>query len=300
MTNDAPPTSEETLTEKLAFADVLAWAAPRPAWQRDALRRLVQNVTLDSADIDELAALCLDATLPHDPISDAHVASQGAVGEPITILRIENTTGVNALAPDQKLEFAKDGLSIVYGDNGSGKSGYVRVLKHACRTRDRSSKILRDVEDAAATPQSANIHRKAVAARLVEEAEHRQVIVFTHDLTFLFELRREAEAKTRPVQYQTVCRKQSRPGFVEGELPMKAKSAQQLAHSLRSELKEAKHKFDTWPDKRRTIFCKESLSSCANLGIRELLTSFFRSLVGSTMRSRVTVFLNWRSSAKMT
>src|SRR3546814_11188471 len=85
-----------------------------------------------------------------------------------------------------------------------------------------------------------HIHRKAVAARLIEEAEHRQVIVFTHDLTFLFELRREAEAKDRPVQYQTVCRKQSRPGFVEGELPMKAKSAHQLAQSLRSELKEAK------------------------------------------------------------
>ena len=157
MTDEAPPTSEDTLTEKLAFADVLAWAAPRPAWQRDALRRLVQNGTLGSADIDELAALCLDPTLPHEPISDAHVSSQGAVGEPITILRIENPTGINALASDQKLEFAKDGLSIVYGDNGSGKSGYVRVLKHACRTRDRSNKILRDVEDAEPTPQSANI-----------------------------------------------------------------------------------------------------------------------------------------------
>lgn len=151
------PGNEETLTEKLAFADVLAWAASRPAWQRDALRRLVQNGTLGSEDIDDLVALCLDPTLPHEPMSDAHVSSQGVAGEPITILRIENPTGINALASDQKLEFGKDGLSIVYGDNGSGKSGYVRVLKHACRTRDRSSKILRDVEDAAATPQSANI-----------------------------------------------------------------------------------------------------------------------------------------------
>jgi len=157
MSDEAQPTSEETLTEKLAFADLLAWAAPRPAWQRDALRRLVQNETLGSEDIDDLLKLCLDPTLPHEPMSDAHVSSQAAVGEPITLLRIENPTGINALASDQKLEFAMDGLSIVYGDNGSGKSGYVRVLKHACRTRDRGTKILRDVEDAAATQQSANI-----------------------------------------------------------------------------------------------------------------------------------------------
>ncbi len=157
MIDDTQADSEETLTEKLAFANVLEWAALRPAWQRDALRRLVQNGTLDSDDIDDLVALCLDPTLPHDPISDVHVLSQGAVGEPITILRIENPMGINALASDQKLEFAKDGLSIVYGDNGSGKSGYVRILKNACRTLDRSSRILRDVEDAAATPQSANI-----------------------------------------------------------------------------------------------------------------------------------------------
>lgn len=159
---------DETLTEKQAFAGLLVWAATRPVWQQDALRRLVQNGSLKSEDIDELVALCLDPTLPHEAISDAHVSSHGAAGEAITVLRIENPTGINALAPDQKLEFGKVGLSIVYGDNGSGKSGYVRVLKHACRSRDRNNKILRDVEDSATTPQSANI----VFARGEVEDEH--------------------------------------------------------------------------------------------------------------------------------
>lgn len=168
-TLDQLAASDETLTEKQAFADLLAWAKARPMWQRDALRRLVQNGRLEDQDIDELVALCLDPTLPSEPISEAHVSSQGLVGEPITVLRIENPVGINALASDQSLEFGKEGLSIVYGDNGSGKSGYVRVLKHACRSRDRNSgKILRDVEDAAATPQSANI----VFARGSVEDEH--------------------------------------------------------------------------------------------------------------------------------
>lgn len=161
--------SDETLTEKQAFADLLAWSASRPAWQRDALRRLVQNGKLDDQDIDQLVMLCLDPALQSAPISEAHVSSQGVLGEPIALLRIENPVGINALAPDQALEFGKGGLSIVYGDNGSGKSGYVRILKHACRSRDRNSnKILRNVEDAAATPQSANI----VFARGSAQDEH--------------------------------------------------------------------------------------------------------------------------------
>ena len=150
--------SGDTLTEKRALAELLAWAAGRPAWQRDAMRRLVLHGKLGDQDIEELVALCLDPTMPCEPISEAHVSAQGLIGEPITLLRIENPVGINALASEQTLAFGKEGLSIVYGDNGSGKSGYVRVLKHACRSRDRNSgTILHDVEEAAATPQSANI-----------------------------------------------------------------------------------------------------------------------------------------------
>lgn len=148
----------ETMTEKQAFAELLAWSASRPAWQRDALRRLVLHGKLSDQDIEELVALCLDPALPCEVISETHVSAQGLIGEPIALLRIENPVGVNALASQQTLAFGKEGLSIIYGDNGSGKSGYVRVLKHACRSRDRNSnKILRDVEDPAPTPQSANI-----------------------------------------------------------------------------------------------------------------------------------------------
>jgi energy-coupling factor transporter ATP-binding protein EcfA2 len=149
--------NEDIMTEKAAFADLVAWAKDRPRWQQDALRRLVQNDELTDSDFEELAELCLDSKLPFQPFTQAHVAAEGASGDPVALLRLENPKGVNALANDQKLEFAKEGLTIIYGDNGSGKSGYVRVLKHACRTRDRGMKILHDVEDTQGTPQSAKI-----------------------------------------------------------------------------------------------------------------------------------------------
>lgn len=43
--------------------------------------------------------------------------------------------GVNQLAAAQELAFEPDGLTVIYGQNGAGKSGYARILKRACRSR---------------------------------------------------------------------------------------------------------------------------------------------------------------------
>ncbi len=75
----------------------------------------------------------------------------------MTITGLRDLVGVNALANDQALTFHAGGLTIVYGDNGSGKSGFVRVLKNACRSRDDKTSILRNVNATNDVPQSARI-----------------------------------------------------------------------------------------------------------------------------------------------
>jgi energy-coupling factor transporter ATP-binding protein EcfA2 len=57
---------------------------------------------------------------------------------------------VNRIAPNQVLQFAPNGLTAIYGGNGSGKSGYSRVLKRACRARDQQENVLADATDVAA------------------------------------------------------------------------------------------------------------------------------------------------------
>lgn len=156
-TISATPDLGQVFGESDAFAEILAWSRDRPVWQRDALRRLVAGGPLSSDDLDELTRLCLDPTLPHEVLSGDHVSAQQTTGVPISLLRIEKPTGINALAPDQMLEFSKAGLTVIYGDNGSGKSGFVRILKHACRTRDRGVRILRDIEGSPQAPQSASL-----------------------------------------------------------------------------------------------------------------------------------------------
>ncbi len=56
-------------------------------------------------------------------------------GGTITLLAIADVANANRLAAGQKLTFARTGMTVVYGDNGTGKSGYARILKRSCRTR---------------------------------------------------------------------------------------------------------------------------------------------------------------------
>jgi ABC-type transport system involved in cytochrome c biogenesis ATPase subunit len=83
-------------------------------------------------------------------------------------------------------------------------------------------------------------HREYLARRLVEEAKKRQVVVYTHDLTFLFHLQEAAEQASVALHGQTLERTQDRVGVVRDELPIKAVSPsrrrKELRHRLRYEL----------------------------------------------------------------
>jgi energy-coupling factor transporter ATP-binding protein EcfA2 len=137
--------------------ELLEWAKDQPRWQQDALRRLALNGVLTETDVDDLALICLDPKAPSQPLTSFNLAAEDAGDNPVALLRIEKPAGIDAPASNQTLEFAKDGLTVVYGDNASGKSGYVRLLRHVCRTGDREAAILREAEDPVTTPQTAKI-----------------------------------------------------------------------------------------------------------------------------------------------
>jgi len=62
----------------------------------------------------------------------------------VCLMAIEEPEHVNALESKEPLTFEPRGLTIVYGDNGSGKSGYARLLKRIARARHRED-VLTDV-----------------------------------------------------------------------------------------------------------------------------------------------------------
>ena len=144
--------------------EVFGWSQTLPAWQSDAVARLLAKQTLDASDQDDLLALLKETHGVPDP--------QGRVAKPLQAEQIpapvraetlvelramKNLQHVNAIAEQQVLPFGSSGMTVIYGDNGSGKSGYSRVLKRACRARDQSELILPNANlpvDKAAIPQA--------------------------------------------------------------------------------------------------------------------------------------------------
>ena len=114
------------------------WFSKRPYWLQIAAKMLLEKDEISTKDISVLTLLCLQEanneltstnyTLPEDAFS------QNTTGN-LSLCSIRDIEGVNTLAPKVPLEFG-NGISIIYGLNASGKSGYVRLLKHICGARN--------------------------------------------------------------------------------------------------------------------------------------------------------------------
>lgn len=126
--------SNDLSNEAEALADILAWSADLPGWQRDALRLLCGQTKLEPADITALVAVC-KGDKPAVPLDASHIRDPAASHAVVSLGALHGLSNVNALAPGERLSFGKTGLTVIYGDNGAGKSGYARVLKQLCRAR---------------------------------------------------------------------------------------------------------------------------------------------------------------------
>lgn len=138
-------------------AGLEVWFQQRPKWLQDAARRLVQSEGLSAEDFVALLAICKSEAsgqavafsgLPPNALSVTETQ------KPLRLNTISNVQGINALIPRKPLDFGDNPLCIVYGRNASGKSGYVRLLKHACGAR-RPGELLANVYSGAAPQQSA-------------------------------------------------------------------------------------------------------------------------------------------------
>lgn len=77
----------------------------------------------------------------------------------IELVKIGDVCGVNRLAAEQSLEFSSN-MTVVYGENGAGKTGYGRVLKNFGYCYDKDNKIHPDVNGDYSCKQSALIDYK--------------------------------------------------------------------------------------------------------------------------------------------
>lgn len=132
MTNSEPKTVLQCIFE---------WSLQRPLWQRDALRRIISQGRLEESDILDLTELCkqekagITTGIQPIPLEQSHLPANPDEVASISFVSIKDVNGVNNLAHGQSLTFEQQGLTVIYGDNGAGKSGYARIFKRACRAR---------------------------------------------------------------------------------------------------------------------------------------------------------------------
>lgn len=128
--------------------EILTWTQKLPPWQSDAVSRLLARQNLIPQDYEDLYALLkLEHGIPDpknrqaQPLNASQIPASVATTTHIELIAIKNLCNVNAIAENQRLAINPNGMTVIYGSNGSGKSGYSRVLKRACRARDQLETI---------------------------------------------------------------------------------------------------------------------------------------------------------------
>ncbi len=132
------------------LTEICNWATALKYWEQAALDKIMTGVRFTESDYDELLQYLLEDAKLEEPIgsrpalhfsedADADAQSTG----PVRLVKISNLQSVNALVSGQTLTFGP-ALTAIYGGNGSGKSGYARVLGCAGFTRG-DKEVLPDV-----------------------------------------------------------------------------------------------------------------------------------------------------------
>ncbi len=120
--------------------DVIVWANTLPGWRGDVVRRLLLagEQPLTAQDYSEILALAKgelrlcqppDGLKPLPPAAGKFTACAPAELS-VKLLSIDDARNVNIIKSGQKQPFAENGTPVVYGDNGSGKSGYGRLTRN--------------------------------------------------------------------------------------------------------------------------------------------------------------------------
>ncbi|NGP90180.1 AAA family ATPase, partial [Fodinibius halophilus] len=118
---------------------IWTWAKTLDNWQNDLLRRVYEEGKLDESGREQvlknLLATLKGEELPFKPIrlNKDQIQTSISDNESVKVLSLSNLENVGTVTEKGRLDFLADGLTVIYGENGAGKSSYARVLKKACR-----------------------------------------------------------------------------------------------------------------------------------------------------------------------
>ena len=129
--------------------ELARWANEGPEWAR----MIVGEALQEPGNVDEpfiravYSMMRQEAGVDQRTLPEVKALSLVALSEdrarPLKITKISNVSGVNALTSTSEI-MPSDGLTILYGENGTGKTGYSRILKAMAGSRT-ADEVLGDV-----------------------------------------------------------------------------------------------------------------------------------------------------------
>ena len=139
--------------------DITKWINQRSTWQRNIFKRLAREEEIPDGYIAQIAQQLtggkqIDLEQPEVSITD--LTENSDQFDSPKLVSIGNLKAINALLGDQTLTFNQSGITIIYGDNGSGKSGYARILKRISGAQHQEE-ILTNVFENSTETQSAEV-----------------------------------------------------------------------------------------------------------------------------------------------
>ena len=159
------------------IAKVVTWvnSDKKPLWWRQVIRKVMEQGELQQQDFQliyqvakmEFGLLQKTADFPNY-IKAVAVAGFETEAAPVTLTSLSNVKNVSSLIEDVTLNFPIEGLTAVYGDNGSGKSSYAKILKSACLTRGDIPVITTNAFNPSTVPSQATLSVSVDGAAAVE------------------------------------------------------------------------------------------------------------------------------------
>lgn len=138
--------------------DILKWIPTLPKWQQKLSHLIIEKKHITEDVLKEIYDLFkIEVKLEEGKIQDDITYSCTIdVDSPPTVIwqGVGNLHGVNKLKSNSELNVS-EGLTVIYGENGSGKSGYTRLLNNAFVSRG-DQEILPNIFENQPEPVSAD------------------------------------------------------------------------------------------------------------------------------------------------
>jgi len=133
----------ETVEEvKTLETEVKRFANSQPYWANYLCSEILAGNEITDTIIDTAYSYLLEKLGLKEEIEKSEISisynpnASDDFKENLSFNSLTNVEGVNALTENQTIELTKN-LTIIYGANGAGKSGYVRLLKNAFYSKDK-------------------------------------------------------------------------------------------------------------------------------------------------------------------